>query len=378
MVAGGARGWVAAPRPRARGAGRLPGGGHPAAGHPGPAGRRASTCAWPAGTAGTRQPDKPAWPGESAADVGALCWNACQMDNQPGGYRLLRRPAPPPGPPRLDAAQQAVVSHPGGPLLVLAGPGTGKTTAIVEAVVERITQRQIDPERVLVLTFSRKAAQELRERITTRLRRTTRQPLALTFHSYAYALVRREFVLAGDEPPTLLSGPEQLLEVRRMLRAEAGVDPGGRPPALLPGGLPPEPPAPARRVPGDGRSSSGPRWPPAGSPPNCATSCSARPSAGWTAAAWPGWAARRPRRLGRGGRLPRPVHRPVRPRAGARVRLRRDRPDRRGAAQPGGDPGPGAQGLRRRAGGRVPGHRPGPGGAAARAGRGRPGADRGR
>ena len=113
------------------------------------------------------------------------------------------------------------MAHAGGPLLVLAGPGTGKTTAIVEAVVERITERRIDPERVLVLTFSRKAAQELRERITTRLRRTTRQPLALTFHSYAYALVRREFVLAGDVPPTLLSGPEQLLEVRRMLRGEA-------------------------------------------------------------------------------------------------------------------------------------------------------------
>jgi superfamily I DNA/RNA helicase/RecB family exonuclease len=152
------------------------------------------------------------------------------MDYQPGGYRLLRRPAPAAGAPRLDPAQQAVVSHPGGPLLVLAGPGTGKTTAIVAAVVERITQRQIDPERVLVLTFSRKAAQELRERITTGLRRTTRQPLALTFHSYAYALVRREFVLAGDLPPTLLSGPEQLLEVRRMLRAEGGADPEGRPP----------------------------------------------------------------------------------------------------------------------------------------------------
>ena len=146
------------------------------------------------------------------------------MHQRSDAYRLLRRPAPPGGPLRLDAAQRAVVSHAGGPLLVLAGPGTGKTTAIVEAVVERITGRQIDPERVLVLTFSRKAAQELRERITTRLRRTTRQPLALTFHSYAYALVRREFVLAGDAPPTLLSGPEQLLEVRRMLRGEA---PGG-------------------------------------------------------------------------------------------------------------------------------------------------------
>ena len=150
------------------------------------------------------------------------------MDHHPDGYRLLRRPAPPADPPRLDAAQQAVVTHAGGPLLVLAGPGTGKTTAIVEAVAQRITERRIDPERVLVLTFSRKAAQELRERITTRLRRTTRQPLALTFHSYAYALVRREFVLAGDVPPTLLSGPEQLLEVRRMLRAEVA---GGKPAA---------------------------------------------------------------------------------------------------------------------------------------------------
>ncbi len=154
------------------------------------------------------------------------------MDYPPGGYRLLRRPTPPAGALRLDAAQQAVVSHPGGPLLVLAGPGTGKTTAIVAAVVERITQRQVNPERVLVLTFSRKAAQELRERITTRLRRTTRQPLALTFHSYAYALVRREFVLAGDLPPTLLSGPEQLLEVRRMLRAE-GESGSGRWPGQL-------------------------------------------------------------------------------------------------------------------------------------------------
>jgi len=134
----------------------------------------------------------------------------------------------------LDEAQRAVVTHAGGPLLVLAGPGTGKTTAIVEAVVDRITVRGIDPERVLVLTFSRKAAEELRERITMRLRRTTREPLALTFHSYAYALVRREFVLAGDAPPTLLSGPEQLLEVRRMLRGEAAGSPRHWPERLRP------------------------------------------------------------------------------------------------------------------------------------------------
>jgi superfamily I DNA/RNA helicase/RecB family exonuclease len=144
------------------------------------------------------------------------------MDSSAPAYRLVRRPMPAAAePPRLDDAQQQVVSHSSGPLLVLAGPGTGKTTAIVEAVVHRIADRGIDPSRVLVLTFSRKAAEELRERITMRLGRTTRQPLALTFHSYAYALVRREFALDGDEPPTLLSGPDQLLEVRRLLRGEA-------------------------------------------------------------------------------------------------------------------------------------------------------------
>jgi superfamily I DNA/RNA helicase/RecB family exonuclease len=147
-------------------------------------------------------------------------------------YRLVRRPLPAGGAPRLDEAQQQVVDHSGGPLLVLAGPGTGKTTTIVAAVADRIERRGVDPERVLVLTFSRKAAAELRERITARLRRTTREPLAMTFHSYAYALARREFVLAGDEPPRLLSAPEQLLEVRRMLRGEAQ-DGGTRWPARL-------------------------------------------------------------------------------------------------------------------------------------------------
>jgi len=142
------------------------------------------------------------------------------MENATPTYTLVRRPASPVSRPRLDDAQQRVVEHKGGPLLVLAGPGTGKTTTIVEAVAHRIEERGIDPERVLVLTFSRKAAGELRDRITQRLRRTTKEPLALTFHSYAYALVRREFTKAGDEPPRLLSAPEQLLEIRRLLRGE--------------------------------------------------------------------------------------------------------------------------------------------------------------
>src|SRR5579875_1592299 len=83
--------------------------------------------------------------------------------------RLVRRPAASGAPPQLDEGQQRVVGHSGGPLLVLAGPGTGKTTTIVEAVAHRVTERGTDPARILVLTFSRKAAGELRQRITARL-----------------------------------------------------------------------------------------------------------------------------------------------------------------------------------------------------------------
>ena len=112
-------------------------------------------------------------------------------------YRLVVGEAPVVSAPRLDRTQQAVVEHPGGPLLVLAGPGTGKTTTIVEAVAARI-EAGIDPEQILVLTFSRKAAAELRQRVTARVGRTTREPLARTFHSYAYGVLRRAALLRGD------------------------------------------------------------------------------------------------------------------------------------------------------------------------------------
>ena len=59
------------------------------------------------------------------------------MSASPTTYRLVR-PGAPAAAPVLDDDQQRVVDHPGGPLLVLAGPGTGKTTTLVEAIARRI------------------------------------------------------------------------------------------------------------------------------------------------------------------------------------------------------------------------------------------------
>ncbi|TQS42354.1 ATP-dependent helicase [Cryptosporangium phraense] len=136
-------------------------------------------------------------------------------------YRLVRPPAAPVERRTLDPDQRAVTEHAEGPLLVLAGPGTGKTSTLVEAVVARV-EAGADPESVLVLTFGRKAAGRLRERITERLGRTTTEPLARTFHSYAWGLLRRDASLRGERAPRLLTGPEQDALIRDLL--EGNVD----------------------------------------------------------------------------------------------------------------------------------------------------------
>ncbi|MFD9393780.1 ATP-dependent helicase [Streptomyces sp. NPDC060000] len=136
-----------------------------------------------------------------------------------GAYRLVRTPPALPDPPQLDATQRSVVDHGAGPMLVLAGPGTGKTTTLVESVAARVA-RGGDPARILVLTFSRKAAVELRDRMAHRMG-AARAPQATTFHSYCYALVRAH--QAADlfvEPLRLLSGPEQDVAVRELLAGQ--------------------------------------------------------------------------------------------------------------------------------------------------------------
>ncbi|UED84311.1 ATP-dependent helicase [Streptomyces profundus] len=144
----------------------------------------------------------------------------------PGAYRLVRTPIADARDTAVDASQRAVVDHPGGPLLVLAGPGTGKTTTLVAAVARRV-RAGADPERLLVLTFSRKAATELRDRLTGAL--GGRAPRATTFHSFAYALVRahqdRELFA---EPLRLLSGPEQDLYLRELLAGHQDLERSGR------------------------------------------------------------------------------------------------------------------------------------------------------
>ncbi|WP_225978209.1 ATP-dependent helicase [Gandjariella thermophila] len=141
---------------------------------------------------------------------------------------LVRRPPAPAERRNWDASARRVLAHPGGFLRVLGGPGTGKTTLLAEVAADRVLRRGVDPEQVLVLTHSRKAASALRARITALLAagqsggglRTVRQPLVRTVHSYAFAVLRLQSVLHGEPPPRLLSGPDQDAVIRELLAGD--------------------------------------------------------------------------------------------------------------------------------------------------------------
>ncbi|RAO25722.1 DNA helicase [Micromonospora noduli] len=141
---------------------------------------------------------------------------------------------------RADPVQAEVVGHTDGPMLVLGGPGTGKTSTLVEAVAARVAEG-VDPERILVLTFGRRGATALRQRIEARIaqdgHRVLREPLVRTFPAYAFGLLRRAAAERGEPSPRLLTGPEQDLIIRELLDVvgeEPEDDPVGWPTDLRP------------------------------------------------------------------------------------------------------------------------------------------------
>jgi superfamily I DNA/RNA helicase/RecB family exonuclease len=120
-------------------------------------------------------------------------------------------------PATLDARQAAVVAHRGSPLVVQGGPGTGKTTVLVEAALSRINAGQ-NPDSILLITFGRERASELRDAIALRTSKTMFEPLARTFHSLAFSILKMK--AKSDPDPILLSGPEQESYIRELLQGD--------------------------------------------------------------------------------------------------------------------------------------------------------------
>ncbi len=115
------------------------------------------------------------------------------------------------------------------PWQVLGGPGTGKTALLVDLAAARILAGA-DPESVLLLTYTKRAATAVRNAVTARIAAAdpelggvpgaTRGPLVRTLHSYAFGLLRGFATARGNPPPRLLTGSEQDIVIREMLRGD--------------------------------------------------------------------------------------------------------------------------------------------------------------
>src|SRR5207248_8105268 len=100
----------------------------------------------------------------------------------------------------LNPAQEAAVRHPGGPLLVLAGAGSGKTRVLTARIAYLIQERGVAPQRIFAVTFTNKAAGEMRARVAALLSADPKGLWIGTFHSLSARLLRRQAPPLGFGP----------------------------------------------------------------------------------------------------------------------------------------------------------------------------------
>src|SRR6478672_3557225 len=138
--------------------------------------------------------------------------------------------APPPRPVRphlrlqpplltdLTARQRKAVTHGDGPLLIVAGAGTGKTTVLTRRIAWLIAEKRARPSEILALTFTEKAAVEMQERVDRLVPYGYTDSVISTFHAFGDRLLRDHALEAGlSDRSMVLSRPEQVIFLREHL-----------------------------------------------------------------------------------------------------------------------------------------------------------------
>jgi len=126
----------------------------------------------------------------------------------------------------LNPEQQAAVVNTDGPLLILAGAGSGKTRVIAHRIAYLVSQGLSEPDRILAVTFTNKAAEEMRSRVEALLGVDCRQMWVSTFHALCARLLRREAPHIGlSRDFVIYDSTDQLTVVKQALKS-LGIDDG--------------------------------------------------------------------------------------------------------------------------------------------------------
>ena len=132
--------------------------------------------------------------------------------------------APPPWLDTLNDAQRLAVEAIDGPVLVLAGAGTGKTRVLTTRLAQILHQGKAKPYQILCVTFTNKAAKEMRERVAHLVGPATEGMWLGTFHALGTRILRKHAELVGLKSSfTILDTDDQIRLLKQVLEAE-GVD----------------------------------------------------------------------------------------------------------------------------------------------------------
>jgi DNA helicase II / ATP-dependent DNA helicase PcrA len=133
----------------------------------------------------------------------------------------------------LNTEQQAAVAHTHGPLLILAGAGSGKTRVIAHRIAYLVSERIAPTDGVLAVTFTNKAAEEMRTRVESLLGTSCRAMWISTFHALCARLLRREAPGIGlSRDFTIYDSADQQSVVKQLMK-EYGLDESHQPRAVL-------------------------------------------------------------------------------------------------------------------------------------------------
>ncbi|NMB76398.1 MAG: UvrD-helicase domain-containing protein [Myxococcales bacterium] len=124
----------------------------------------------------------------------------------------------------LNPEQKAAVLHPQGPLLILAGAGSGKTRVITYRIAHLVGERGVPPGNILAVTFTNKAAREMRERVE-RLLGAEAPSWISTFHAFGARLLRRHAELLGYSRDFLIYDEDDARRLGREVTKAMGLDP---------------------------------------------------------------------------------------------------------------------------------------------------------
>lgn len=102
--------------------------------------------------------------------------------------------------PKVNKEQEKAIKHGDGPLLIIAGAGTGKTTVVTERIKYLVLSKKAKPSEILALTFTEKAAREMEERVDIGMPYGYSQMWIMTFHSFCDKILRREGLHIGLNP----------------------------------------------------------------------------------------------------------------------------------------------------------------------------------